>query len=133
DALDAADAEDELRARLDELGVEEAWELAEPLAAAGVDEAWLRRVAALAGPAADAALRWVAATLTAHALVAELQESTRRMSSLVDAVKSYAYVGRGELVEVDVHEGLETTLVVLAHKLKNTGIEVVRDYDRTLP
>ena len=40
---------------------------------------------------------------------------------------------RGELVEVDVHEGLETTLIVLGHKLKHTSIEVVRDYDKTLP
>ena len=52
------------------------------------------------------------------------------MSSLVDAVKTYAYMDRGELVEVDLHEGLETTLVVLGHKLKHTTIEVVRDYDR---
>jgi signal transduction histidine kinase len=40
---------------------------------------------------------------------------------------------RGEVVEVDVHEGLETTLKVLGHKLKHTAIAVVRDYDRTLP
>jgi signal transduction histidine kinase len=40
---------------------------------------------------------------------------------------------RGELVEVDLHEGLETTLVVLSHKLKHTSIEIVRDYDRSLP
>jgi hypothetical protein len=49
------------------------------------------------------------------------------------AVKSYAYMDRGELVEVDLHEGLETTLDVLGHKLKHTQIEVVRDYDRSLP
>ena len=55
------------------------------------------------------------------------------MSALVGAVKAYAYMDRGELVEVDVHEGLETTLVVLGHKLKHTQIEVVRDYDRSLP
>ena len=55
------------------------------------------------------------------------------MSELVGAVKSYAYMDRGELVEVDLHEGLETTLVVLGHKLKHTPIEVVRDYDRELP
>jgi signal transduction histidine kinase len=40
---------------------------------------------------------------------------------------------RGEVVEVDVHEGLETTLKVLGHKLKHTAIAVLRDYDRTLP
>jgi signal transduction histidine kinase len=55
------------------------------------------------------------------------------MSDLVTAMKSYAYVDRGELVEVDLHEGLETTLVVLRHKLKHTAIELVREYDRTLP
>ncbi|HST54643.1 MAG TPA: ATP-binding protein [Solirubrobacteraceae bacterium] len=133
DALDAADAEDELRERMEALGVGEAWRLAEPLAAAGVDGAWLERVAELAGPATDAAVRWVAAALTARGLAAELQEATRRMSSLVGAVKSYAYMDRGALVEVDLHEGLETTLVVLGHKLKHTAIEVVRDYDRELP
>jgi len=133
DALGAADAEDELIDRLEELGVREPWALAEPLAAAGVDGAWLDRVHALAGPATDAAVRWVAATLAARGLAAELQESTERMSRLVGAVKTYAYMDRGELVEVDLHEGLETTLVVLGHKLKHTSIEVVRDYDRSLP
>jgi signal transduction histidine kinase len=133
DALDAADAEDELVAQLEELGVPEPWWLAEPLAAAGIDEDWVARVHALAGPATDAALAWLAATLTAKGLAAELEESTRRMSDLVGAVKSYAYVDRGDLVEIDLHEGLETTLVVLGHKLKHTSIDVVRDYDRTLP
>jgi signal transduction histidine kinase len=133
DALDAADAEDELLDRLDELGVADGWRIAEPLAAAGVDQRWLDEVADTAGPATDAALCWVAATLTAQGLAAELQESTRRMSDLVGAVKTYAYMDRGDLVEVDLHEGLETTLAVLAHKLKHTSIEVVRDYDRTLP
>ncbi len=132
-ALDAADAEEELLARLEALDVEEPWRLSEPLAAAGVDQPWLDRVAELAGPATGAALRWVAATLTAGRLAGELEESTERMSALVGAVKSYAYMDRGELVEVDLHEGLETTLIVLGHKLKHTEIEVVRDYDRSLP
>jgi signal transduction histidine kinase len=133
DALDAADEEDAMRDRLEELGVADAWRLAEPLARARVDEAWLSEVARLAGPATDAALRWVAASLTARTLAQELKDSTERMGALVGAVKSYAYMDRGGLVEADVHEGLETTLVVLGHKLKHTRIEVVRDYDRTLP
>jgi signal transduction histidine kinase len=133
DTLDAADAEDELLARLEDLGVAEAWSLAEPLAAAGVDDEWLSRVAELAGPATHAGTGWVAANLPAGRLAAELQESTERMSTLVSAVKSYSYMDRGELVEVDIHEGLETTLTVLGFKLKQTTIEVVRDYDRSLP
>ena len=97
DALDAADAEDALLERLESLGVPEPWRLAEPLAAAGVDERLARAAwPTLAGPATDAALGWVAATLTAHSLAAELQEATRRMSSLVGAVKTYAYMDRGD-------------------------------------
>ncbi|MCW2970689.1 MAG: histidine kinase [Solirubrobacterales bacterium] len=133
DALDAADAEDELLTRLEALGIEEPWRLAEPLAIARVGDEWLERVAELAGPATGAALRWIAASLTAGRLAIELQESTERMSTLVAAVKSYAYMDRGGLVEIDLHEGLETTLAVLGYKLKNTEIDVVRDYDRTLP
>jgi signal transduction histidine kinase len=132
-ALDAADAEDEMRDLLEGLGVPDAWRLAEPLALAGVDEDWLRRLQALAGSATAAALRSIAASLNAQHLVSELRESTERMSSLISAVKAYAYMDRGDLVEADIHEGLETTLAVLAHKLKHTRIDVERDYDRSLP
>jgi len=133
DALDASDAEEELLERLEALDVAEPWRLAEPLAVAGVDQAWLDELAGLAGAATDAALQWVAASLNAGRLAAELEESTERMSSLVGAVKSYAYMDRGELVEVDLHEGLETTLAVLGYKLKHTEIALVREYDRALP
>jgi signal transduction histidine kinase len=132
-ALDAADAEDEMRERLEALGIPDAWRLAEPLAIARVDGDWLAQVQALAGPATPAALRSVAATLNAQKLVSELCESTDRMSSLIGAVKAYAYMDRGGVVKADIHEGLETTLTVLAHKLKHTQIEIERDYDRALP
>ncbi|HEV2775747.1 MAG TPA: ATP-binding protein [Solirubrobacteraceae bacterium] len=131
--LDASDAEDALLDLLDDLGIPEPWRLAEPLASAGVDREWLDRVAAHAGTATGAALRWVAATLTIGRVSTELCESTDRISALVSAVKSYAYMDRGGLVDVDLHEGLETTLTVLNHKLKHTSISVQRDYDRTLP
>lgn len=132
-ALDAADAEDALLDSLQALGVAEPWRLTEPLAAAGIDAAWLDRLAAAAGPGANAAVGWVAASLTARGLTAEIAESTDRMGKLVKAIKSYAFMDRGEVVESDIHEGLETTLLVLSHKLKHTTIEVDREYDRSLP
>jgi signal transduction histidine kinase len=132
-ALDAADAEDELLESLEQLGVAEPWRLTEPLAAAGVDGAWLARLAEIAGPALSAAVVWIAASLTARELTAEIAESTARMSKLVKAIKAYAFMDRGELVEADIHEGLDTTLVVLGHKLKHTAIKVRRNYDKSLP
>jgi signal transduction histidine kinase len=132
-ALDAADAEDEMRDALEELAVPDAWRLAEPLAAARLEAPWLEQLHALAGPATPAAIRWIVASLSAQRLVSDLRESTERMSSLIGAIKAYAYMDRGGLVEADVHEGLETTLKVLGHKLKHTEIEIRREYDRTLP
>ena len=106
--------------RLEELGVPEPWRLAEPLAAAGIDEDWLARVAAL-GRARD---RRRAGLGRRHAHGAQpgrrAAGGDRRMSDLVGAVKTYAYMDRGALVEVDIHEGLETTLIVLGHRLKHT-------------
>ncbi len=131
--LDAADAEDELLESLERLNISEPWRLSEPLVVAGIDAAWLDRVAAIAGPGTSAAVWWIASSLTTRELAAEIAESTERMSKLVKAIKAYAFMDRGELVETDVHDGLETTLVVLGHKLKHTSIEVRRDYDRTLP
>jgi signal transduction histidine kinase len=132
-ALDAADAEDDLSDALEQMGVEDAWRYAGTLAGAGLDAEWASRLAALAGDATGSALAWVAASVAARELATELGESTARMSNLVSAIKTYAYMDRGEVVDADVHEGLETTLVVLGHKLKHTSIEVVREYDRTIP
>ena len=132
-ALDASDAEDAMLDRLEAMGVPEAWRIAEPLALAGVDQAWLEALRAAARDATPAALGSIAASLNAQRVVADLRESTERMSSLVSAVKTYAYMDRGGVVQADVHEGLETTIKVLGHKLKHTQIQIERDYDRTLP
>ena len=132
-ALDAADAEDALLEELERLGIPEPWRLTEPLAAAGIDVDWLDRLGEVAGPASGAAVAWIAASLTARGLAGEIAESTDRMGKLVKAIKAYAFMDRGEIVETNVHEGLETTLLVLGHKLKHTSIQVRRDYDRSLP
>jgi signal transduction histidine kinase len=128
-ALDAADADDALTDAMAAAGVDDPWRISDPLVSAGVDPAFVTRVADAAGPATAATLRWIAASLGARQLSAELRESTDRMGELVKAIKTYAYMDRGELVEVDVREGLDSTLTLLKHKLKHTEIEVERDYD----
>jgi signal transduction histidine kinase len=131
-ALDAADAEDALTDALTAAGIEDPWRLTDTLVTAGIDPGFVARVADQAGPAAVATLRWISASLGARQLSAELRDSTDRMSQLVKAIKTYAYMDRGELVQVDVREGLDSTLILLKHKLKHTLIEVERDYDPAL-
>ena len=131
-ALDAADREDELGDLLADFEVPEPWTLAATFAAAGLDDAYLREVAATAGEMTVPVLRWIGASLSARQLAGDLVSSTDQMSQLVKAIKTYAYMDRGEVVEVDLREGLDTTLVILKHKLKHTSIEVVRNYDPAL-
>jgi signal transduction histidine kinase len=133
DALAAADAEDAMLDLLERHGVEEPWRHAEPLSAAGLDCDWLEEVAALAGPALPTAVAWVSSSITARSLAEELRESTQRMSTLVCAIKDYSYMDRAALQEVDVHDGIDSTLTVLGHKLKHTAIEVVRHYGADVP
>ena len=72
----------------------------------------------LDGATLEPGLDWVAGTLSTRALLAEMKESTGRISALVDAVKSYSQLDRASLQLIDVTEGIESTLVMLGHKLR---------------
>jgi signal transduction histidine kinase len=65
-------------------------------------------------------------------LLDEVREATGRVSELVGAVRSYTQMDRASMQSVDVLEGLESTLVMLGHKLRD-GVQVVREYDAELP
>ncbi len=128
DALAMVDQEDVLSTWLADHDVEREWVIAPALAAAGVDVAWCERAAeVLEGPALGRGLEWVAATFSVRTLVDEVKESTRRVSDLVATVRSYSQMDRASLQRTDVTEGLESTLAMLGHKLRD-GVTVVRDY-----
>ena len=131
--LAVADLEDELSSWLSDHRVERDWLIAPGLAAAGADVEWCERVAAQLGPSAlEPALEWVASTVSMAALLAEVKESTGRISALVAAVRAYSQVDRGSRQRIDVTEGLESTLVMLGHKLRD-GVEVAREYGADVP
>lgn len=133
DPLALADQEDALSSWLASQGVAGEWMIAPPLAAAGADLDWCERAAAvLRGPALQPALEWVASTLSVAALLAEIKESTRRISGLVAAIRSYSQMDRASTQHIDVTDGLENTLVMLGYKL-GTGVTVVRDYGADVP
>ena len=81
----------------------------------------------------DSVVGWVASRLTAARIARELEDSTERISQLVQSVRQYSYLDQAQRQEIDVHGGLESTLAILAHKVAERGIEVVREYDRSLP
>ena len=125
--------EEEMGAWLEAHAVENPWDLAPTFIAAGLDLPWLETAAQqLGADALDPALTWIAETLLAAELLDQMDDATARISRLVSVVRDYTYMDRAAEQEVDIHEGIEKTLVILGHKLKG-GVEVVRDYDSALP
>jgi signal transduction histidine kinase len=128
-----AEREDELTEWLEDRDVADAWRIAPVLAEAGVDVAWCEQAAQVLTPSTLApGFLWVASTLSAGSILEEMREATARISTLVGAVRSYTQLDRASLQSIDVTEGLESTLVMLRHKLPD-GITVVREYDPGLP
>ena len=130
--LEQSDREEMIEAWLDTQNIGNAWDLAPVLVHARIDEEGLE-VLKRTVPARDLenAIRWLAANITTRDLLKSITHSTDRISELVSAVKSYSFMDQAPWQEIDVHEGIENTLVILGHKLKNAA--VTRDFDRTLP
>ncbi len=78
------------------------------------------------------AIPWVAADASVQQLLSELRMAVERMSEIVGAVKGYAYLDQAPVQRVDVRAGIEQTLVILRHKLRD-GVEVRRDFADDLP
>ena len=132
DALALADREDALTDWLDDRGVADGWIIAPPLAAAGLDEAWLERAAGALGDALAPGLAWLSGAAASVALLAEVKEATQRIADLVGAAKSYSQLDRASVQQTVVAEGLDSTLMVLGHRMP-PGVDVVRDYDPATP
>jgi len=113
-------------------GVPDSWQLASTFVSANLDTHWLARVAALIpSTVLGAVLIWLEAALAVDLLLAEAHQSTARISELVRSVKAYTYMDQAMEQDVDIHDGLESTLIVLRAKLR--GVTIIREYDRSLP
>nr|WP_203592555.1 MULTISPECIES: ATP-binding protein [unclassified Streptomyces] len=131
--LEAADREDSLADWLDDHGVEEGWRIAPTFVQAGLDPDWLDGVAAVVDEdLLPGAVGWLNYTVETELLMDEIEDAAKRISHLVDAAKQYSQLDRAPYQVADVHELLDSTLVMLSGKI-GQHIEVVRDYDRTLP
>jgi signal transduction histidine kinase len=75
---------------------------------------------------------WLAHGCAVYALLGDIGLGAQRISEIVKAVKDYSYLDQAPVQEVDVHEGLENTLIILRHKLEH-GVRVVRAYAPDLP
>jgi len=136
DPMTIADREDELLDWLEDYGVENAWNIAEPLAAGGVDvklldtmmERWRDNTTELR----DMGIRWLAISFDVMSTIKNGLRGAERISDLVKSMKSYSHLDRGAQQWVDIHQGLEDTIKLFSFKLKH-GVEIQRCYGENLP
>jgi signal transduction histidine kinase len=132
DHLERSDRAETISAWLETHGLAAAYELASTFVSAGLDSAWLEELTSKLPVASRAhALGWLEARINLKSLLGQVEQSTGRVAELVKAVKSYSYMDQSPMQEVDIHEGIESTLTMLGHKLKS--VTLVRAFDRTLP
>jgi signal transduction histidine kinase len=128
-SLEQSDAEEALAEWMETASIEDAWKLAPTLVSIGMTSGDLECARSeFPGPFFSDALNWLEALVSSMQLVATIEESIGRVSSLVKAVKSYAYEGKGQKQSVDIKESIYATLVILGHKLREKQITLKKDF-----
>jgi signal transduction histidine kinase len=135
DPIALSDREDTLVAWLEAHDVERAEVTASTLAQFGVEPRELEELGtAVPEEFLPCLVSWMEGGLAAEGLLSEIASAAHRISELVSAIKSYSHMDSGQgRSEVDLRRELESTLTILAHKLRSKGVEVTRDYERGLP
>jgi signal transduction histidine kinase len=133
DIVTRGDLEYEVEDWLTEQGVEDAWKHASPLVSLGMGMDAVNDLGRTFLPnQIPAIVAWLSSAYGVNNLLAEVGQASQRISEIVKALKSYTYLDQAPVQDVDVHEGLDDTLLILRHKLKD-GIEIEREYNRQLP
>jgi signal transduction histidine kinase len=130
--IDVAGREDQIGAWIQEHGFEEAWQIAPELAELGVEAIDLEPLLEfLKPPAIQAVLEQFASALRAEHYAQAMLSSTSRIFDLISAIKTYSYMDRAPILEVDLPAGLDATIQMLQSRMAR--VNVVRQYEPNLP
>lgn len=133
-SLDQADAEESLAQWLEQIGIEDGWKLAPPLIGIGLTAEKLECARASFRPEAlSGALHWVESLVSSIQQLQTIEESIARITELVIAVKRYSYGEKVGHQTVNLHEGLQSTLIILGHKIRQKEIHVSREFGSDVP
>ena len=135
DPLARSEREDALARWLAALGMSASWNCAATFVEAGIDERQLSAALTDVPPTAQiAALEWLEIGVATQALFVSADHAAQRIARLVDAMRTYTHRDRGRGIEdVDIREGIESTLALLAGPAREKGVVLERALARELP
>lgn len=133
--LERGDREEEIGDWLEDQGIDDAWVLAEAFVDADISLEKLETAYdTLPAEAADDVLAWVGSGLAARQLLSQVRAASSHISELVASIKTYSHMDQTpDKAPADLHEGLESTLTLLKHKIKKRDIQLERHYDNSIP
>jgi signal transduction histidine kinase len=132
-SIDRSDREQALEDWMESHGVIEPWKLAPTLADAQIDTRKLEEIERVVGDALNPVLVRINYSFVAGRMIGEIEHGASRIFELVQAIKEYTYMDQAPELEIDIHKGLESTLTILAYKLRRKSIHVEREFDRSIP
>jgi signal transduction histidine kinase len=132
-SLERSDREEVLGSWLASRGIQDAWAMASSLVESGCEMETLIDIGSrFDNETLCAVLTRLTAWSTVDHLVYQLENGATRISSLVSAIRDYSYMDQAPEQEIDIHDGLDNTLLMLRYRLQD-GIGVTREYDRAAP
>jgi signal transduction histidine kinase len=133
DAINSSDQEYELENWLESLGQENAWEIAHVLVKIGFEPVQLSEISKDFNPGEFLMILDLFCNLyTTHTLIEDIGQGSLQITKLVKALKSYSYLDQGPKQSIDIHQGLNDTLIMLRTKLK-MGVQVEQEYEDNIP
>lgn len=133
--MERTNCEDDVTDWLDDREVENAMEVAEHFVDFGFTKDDLEFFSQHIGSEhLSPVLNWINNNLVTEKMVTEIQEASQRISDLVGSVKNFTHMDRAQDKQYcDIRIGIRNTLTMLNHKLKKGNVNVVENFDETLP
>jgi signal transduction histidine kinase len=133
-SIEQADAEEEMEQLLQKAGVENGWKVASTLVSVGRSSQELKCMhEVFSGEELSDSLNWLESLVSSVQLVGTVEESLGRVKDLIMAVKHYSYDDESTERTVDVHDSIQSTLLILGHKLRQKSLTVERDFAKNVP
>jgi len=132
DPSTVAAREDAIQQWLNRRSIGEGWKIVPELAEIGLTPTQLDRLpASITSSTVEAVLLQISSGIRAEKMAEAMLDSTSRIFGIIRAIKDYSFMDQAPIQEVDVPQGIESTLIMLQSQAEQATIE--RKYEPDLP